>query len=585
MFRNIYYDTYQSKVHLWYTTDQGENEYKIDTWTPYVFVKDDLGTVKTIFNDNVKKLKFNSFRSYSDFQKNNKRGLFENNCKPDIQYLVEKYHKIDDHHILPPALKIYSLDIEVHSKNNPNVFPSQQRAEEPITIITVFDWLNDHYYAFGLHEYTPKKDNVTYVYCDDDEKTLMKRFFSFVYKNPPDVYTGWNISLNKKMVISGFDFPYIINRTKNLFGEDTDLYKMLSPIKKVRCWKTGKDLSVNIAGVSLLDYQALYKWFSFNNLEKYTLDFVSKFEINEQKLEYDGSLQDLYNNDWELYCDYNIRDVELIKLLDDKLGYINLVQSLALLSRAPMEDYMAMTSLLEGKLLTYYRRNNLCAPFFAGGVQETYPAAYVKDPHRGLWDWIVSIDIASSYPTAIITLNMSHETYIGRVQHITEDNMIHYVKNREFPEFTLNKSGKVTNFNGNRLVKFNLMLQRGLISVAPCGTMFKTSNQGVIAFIEEDMFSTRKKIKGEMKSLYGVDGKENEVKRKHAFQWALKILLNSLYGIMAVPYSRYFALDIAEAITSCARHTIKMGERFTNEILNDRGNKDMLEIIEEIRDI
>ena len=107
-------------------------------------------------------------------------------------------------------------------------------------------------------------------------------------------------------MISRLDFKKLDKCPERILSNlDTDLYKMLSPIKKVRCWKTGKDLSVNIAGVSLLDYQALYKWFSFNNLEKYTLDFVCKFELDEQKLEYEGSLQELYNNDWKLYCDYN----------------------------------------------------------------------------------------------------------------------------------------------------------------------------------------------------------------------------------------------------------------------------------------
>lgn len=498
MFRNIYYETYTNTIHLWYTADNGENKYRTEKWVPYVFQKDDNGTVKSIFGDNVKKLKFDSFKQYSDFQKNNKKDIFENNCKPDIQYLVEKYHKVDDDHINPPALKIYSCDIEVHTINNIGHFPSPQKAEEPITIITVYDWLNDHYYAFGLHEYEPKKDNVTYVYCNDDERELLDKFFSFVHTHPPDIYTGWNISLNKKMVVSGFDFPYIINRTKNLFGEDTKIYNQLSPINKVRVWKSGKDMTVIIAGVSIIDYQALYKWFSPHNLEKYTLDFVSKFEIQEQKLEYDGSLIDLYNNDWELYCDYNIRDVELIKLLNDKLGYISLVQSLALLSRAPMECYMAMTALLEGKLLTHYRRNNLCAPFFEGGVQEGYPAAYVKFPQVGLHDWIVSVDIASSYPTAIITLNMSHEKYLGRIQQITEDQVIDYVKAQHFPEFTIKKGSRLIEYTGKSLELFNKLLGKKLITVAPCGTCFKNDKRGVIAYVEKDMFDQRVKVKKKM---------------------------------------------------------------------------------------
>lgn len=455
-------------------------------------------------------------------------------------------------------------------------FPTPQKAEEPITVITLYDWLNDHYYTFGLHPYEVHQDNVTYIHCKSDEKLLLKRFFSFANKYSPDVYTGWNISLNKKMKMSGFDFPYIINRTKVLFGKDTDLYKLLSPIKQVRVWTSNDDISVYIAGVSILDYIALYKWYSFNNLEKYTLDFVCQFELGEKKLEYEGSLTELYNNDWQKYVDYNIKDVYLIKKLNDKLGYIDLVQTLSLITRAPMDNFMAMTQMLEGKLLTYYRRNGLCAPCFIGGIQMSYPAAYVKAPDVGLHDWITSVDIASSYPTAMITLEMSIETYIGRIEHLTEEEVIHYTSKREFPPFSLNKTGDVKNIEGRSLTVFNALLKKRLIAIAPCGTCFKTNKKGVIATMERDMFAKRKQIKTEMRALYNIEGQEDEIKRKNAYQQSLKILLNSCYGILSVPYSRYFCRDMAMAITSCARHTIKQGELYVNDLLN--GNTENTEI-------
>ena len=567
-------------MHLWYTVD-GTPKYKTDHWTPYVYKKDPDGEVKTIYGDRATKMEFRSYPSYKEYQQNNIE-LYENNCKPEIQYLAEKYYDVVDEDIIPPKLKIYSLDIEVHTINNVGVFPSPERAEEPITAISIYDWLGDHVYTFGLHEYVNTRENVTYIYCDDDERVLLKRFFNFVYKNSPDVYTGWNISFNKKMTVSGFDLPYIINRSKQLFEED--IYLLLSPIKKVRAWKTNENTSISISGVSILDYQTIYKWFTRHNHEKYTLDFVCKFELKDSKLEYEGSLVELYH-DWQTYIDYNIKDVTLIKDLDDKLGYINLAQSLSLLSRAPMESYIAMTALLEGKLITHYRREGLCAPIFEGGVQQKFPAAYVKEPHVGLHDWISSIDIASSYPTAIITLNMSIETYIGRIQTLTEDHIILHTKRRKFPEFTLKKKIGLVDFKGKQLELFNKMLQKGMIAIAPCGSCFKTPNEGVIANVERDMFVKRKEIKINMKSLYDDKSKADEVKRLFAFQWALKILLNSMFGIMAVPYSRYFQINIAEAITSCGRHNVKQGEKFVNEILNNKNNKNLNKILDEIKEI
>jgi DNA polymerase elongation subunit (family B) len=565
MFKNVYYETYKNLIHLWYETEDGKQCYRKETWVPYVFKEDEEGTTKTIYGKKAKKIKFKSYSQYSEYQKNNKEGLHENHCKSEIQYLVDKYHKVEDDDIIPPKLKVYSLDIEVHTENKPGVFPSPQKAEEPITAITVYDFLNDHYYTFGLHPYDNKRKDVTYFECVKEE-ILLQRFLEWAHTNPPDVYTGWNISYNAKMNISGFDFPYIINRAKNILEKDA--FHLLSPIKKVRIWEKEGNFSIAIAGVSLLDYQALYKWYSFKNPERYTLDYISELELDEKKLEYEGTLSELYENDWQRYIDYNIKDTYLIKQLDDKLGYIALSQSLSLLTRAPMENFTAMTQLLEGKLLVYYRRNNLCAPFFAGGTQIGFPAAYVKEPQSGLHSWICSVDIASSYPTAIVTLNMSIETYLGRIM-LSEDEILNYIRKREFPEFSLRKNYKNIEIKDKSLISFNNMIKKQYISVSPCGTIFDTRKTGVIAHMEKHMFLRRKEIKKKMKSLYGIEGKEDEVKRKHTFQWALKILLNSMYGIMAVPYSRYFKVDIAEAITSCGRHSIKSGEQYVNEILNN----------------
>jgi len=126
------------------------------------------------------------------------------------------------------------------------------------------------------------------------------------------------------------------------------------------------------------------------------------------------------------------------------------------------------------------------------------------------------------------------------------------------------------------------VLKKGLISVAPCGTCFKTRPEGVVAHVERSMFLDRKSIKKKMRD----EDDKKEVARLNTFQNALKILLNSMYGIMAVPYSRYFNTHIAEAITACGRHTIKQGQKFTNEILNDYTLSDtLMEVISELNSL
>jgi hypothetical protein len=187
---------------------------------------------------------------------------------------------------------------------------------------------------------------------------------------------------------------------------------------------------------------------------------------------------------------------------------------------------------------------------------------------------------------------MSVETYYGRISDITEDSMVHFVKKKEFPIFHITlKNGRDIKMEGEALSRFNAALERHLFAIAPCGTVFSTSKVGVLADVERQVFSKRIEIKGKMsklkKTLSELRGKdEKKAKEKigqyDALQNALKIMLNAAFGITSVPYSRYFNTSISEAITSCGRQTIKAGERFVNELLNEP-TEELLKIISEIK--
>lgn len=580
-FRNIHYDKKANEMHEWYTM-KGERLYSVDRWVPHIFIPTNKNTgIQSIDGKSVIRKRFDSYFKYINFQKDN-FDVYENSVIPEIQYLANKYNEIPDSDLEVPKLKIYSIDLEVHSEDG---FPDPSLAEKPIVLISIYDFQTEKVYTFGKKPFdlSTLDENLEYFQIDDESK-MLEEFIEFIHKNKPDIITGWNIIPSAKMQISGFDIPYIINRCKALFGEDTRIFKRLSPIGDVRVWQNlSGNLNVDIAGITLIDYMATYKWYTRKNPESYSLQFISNLEIGKGKLDYSeyNDLKTLYYKNWNLYVDYNIIDSKRIKELEDKLGYINLIQSLSLITKCPMKYYQAMTSLLEGKLLTYYRRNNLCAPKFIGGKQVTYPAAYVKEPQQGLHKWVISQDIASSYPTAIITLNMSTETYVGRIITLTEEEILKSVRNRKFNrEFEIFDilTNERKSISGEWLKKINKMLEKGLITVSPCGVIFRTKPIGVFADIERDMFTERKKIKKQMNSTED----EEERGRLNTFQNALKILLNSLYGITAVPYSRYFNWHISEAITSCAKHTIKQGEKFVNEILNDP-SEELMEIIKDLK--
>jgi len=570
MFRNVFFNTKTSKIHLWENV-KGVDLYTEIDWVPYVFIKTSGGNIKTIDGHAAKKKEFLMYRDYYQYCKDN-FNILENKTKPEIQFLAERYHGIKDEDLEIPRLKTYHIDIEVNTEIG---FPNTEETKDPIVLISLKDSSTGRTVTFGEKEYTGG-ENITYVHCERED-VLLNKFFKYMNRYPPDVISGWNIW--------NFDLPYIINRSIKLFG-NSNIYNFLSPIRVVRTWKSKKsgEMNIDIAGVAILDYLHLYKWYSPHNLESYTLDFVSKFELEKGKLDYSEykDLKELYEKDWNKYVEYNVIDCKRVFELENKLGYINLVQALSLLTKCPMKFYNTMTHLIEGAMLTYYRRNNLCAPYFAGGTQEHFPAAYVKEPQKGMHDWVIDIDISSSYPSHMVALNMSTETYIGRIMGIKEDNIISYTKNYNFPEFDMLTDSGFKKFDSNKLKKFNMVVNRGLVAIAPCGSVFSTSEPGVLSTVERNIFDKRTEIKKKMNEIRNILPESERVTQLFALQWAIKIVLNAMFGITAVPYSRYFNVNIAEAITSCGRHTIKQGEIFVNDYFKSLGSpvKDVVAYID-----
>lgn len=581
MFKNCYYDTKKSEIHLWEQINN-TNLYDVIPWTPYIFIPTKEGDedARTIFNKPVQKKTFQTYYDYYQFiEENKKPSISENNVKTDIQFLAERYHGIQDEDMYVPNLLVYYIDIEVFSNIG---FPDWKDPKDPVILISIRNsqtkqTITFAYDVFGNRNYETD-NNVRYIKCDNEED-LLRRFFTFMHKFPCDVLSGYNIWW--------FDLPYIINRSKSLWGEEVgrQLYSRMSPINVVSIWeqKSSGNMNLDIAGVTILDYYDVYKHYG-KNLERYTLEFVCQTELGIGKLPNPyNSLNELAEKDWNKFVDYNIIDCERVNDLEHKLGYIRMIQALSLLCKSPMRNYNVQTQLIEGLMLTYYRRNRLCAPYFKGGEQKPFEAAWVKQPHIGMHEWVVDIDITSSYPSHIIALNMSIETFFGRIVGLAEVSVIDYTRKREFPPFKITKEKNsewvIEEFKGDNLKKFNMALKKGLLAIAPCGSVFTTKIPGVVSKVEKSVFFKRKEVKGKKKEWSDkanecelAEDKEHCLEKKmqaHSLQLALKIMMNAFFGILSVPYSRYFNVNIAEAITSCGRHTIKSGEKFCNELLNE----------------
>lgn len=526
-------------------------------------------------------------------------------------------------------------------------FPEPELAEWPIVLISCYDTFDKKVYSFGLKEYTGSylnEDWFEYIKCDD-ELDLIDKYTIFVKNNIPDIITGWNVIQ--------FDLAYIVNRVKNLYEELSNSYEdkdkkksilefgevvlnRLSPIKRINTWKkliNGKEQTmIDIPGVTIIDYRDLYKQYSKTllriNLESYRLDFVAKFELGEGKIEYReeyGSLNDLYKLNYNLYVEYNAIDNIRVKEIQDKRKFIDIVQLLSLVAKFPMKYYESVTRVIEGIFLTYYRRNNLAAEHFYGGVKEPFEAAYVKEPQIGLHGWGTDIDIKSSYPHGIMTLNMGNDSYIGTICKIfdseslldaTEPQITALTAKKEYPDFIYRNRKKeeisVSSSTSKEeetkekrsLAEFNKKLKERKICIAPNGSMFRTDKQSCLATIQKTLFNRRVEYKNTMKK-WGIRADElrreyaktknedlkseiekaqNEYDRFKSLQIVIKLIINSMYGALSVPYFRGYNLCIAEAICATGRLAIKSGMGFVNLVMNDpKKSKDLLNTLNEMK--
>ena len=319
------------------------------------------------------------------------------------QFLSEQYPEEIEYDI--DKIKLWSLDIETSSENG---FPKPEEASEEILLITLKNFNTKRLITFGSRPYTPTRDDVEYIYCED-EVILLKTFLAWWQDVAPEVITGWNVNM--------FDIPFICNRIHNVLGlnamRDVSPWRMVSE-KLVEVFGR-KQQTYDIAGISVLDYLDIYKKFTYTNRESYRLDVIAEIELGQKKLDHSEfeTFKDFYTNDWKKFVDYNLVDVDLVDRLEEKMKLIDLVMLMAYDAKCNYTDTFAQVRLWDIIIYNYLKKQNIVLPLLNKQEKpDQFIGAYVKEPKPGAYDWIVSFDLNSLYPSLIRFLNVSPETLI-----------------------------------------------------------------------------------------------------------------------------------------------------------------------------
>ena len=238
---------------------------------------------------------------------------------------------------------------------------------------------------------------------------LLAIFLTFWEKLDPDIVTGWNIE--------GFDIPYLVNRISKLLGEKEA--RRLSPFKWIKKKEMTKfnriETLYELVGIATLDYLHLYKKFTYSQQESYRLDHIAFVELGERKLDYSEmeNLHQLYKLDYQKFIDYNIKDVELVDKIEDKMKLIEMALAIAYDAKVNYNDTFTQVTMWDVLIHNYLMSKNIVIPPKEETIKNSaFAGAYVKEPQVGMHDWVMSFDLNSLYPHLIMQYNISPETMV-----------------------------------------------------------------------------------------------------------------------------------------------------------------------------
>jgi DNA polymerase elongation subunit (family B) len=455
----------------------------------------------------------------------------------------------------PSWVSVVTLDIET-AKQEGGIDPSNPTAE--ITAITIRK--NGKAVVFGYKDYTPSDPNVVYNKCDHETQLLYK-FLDVWEQFDPDVITGWNVEF--------FDIPYLVNRITNLMGSEVSA--RLSP------WGMMEEKEIIIRGrtnqayvplgITILDYQHLYKKFSFTNSEDWKLNTIAHKELGEKKIDYSEyqNLFDLYEKDPQKFYDYNIMDVLLVDRLEEKLGFIELVLYMAYDAKVNYIETLATVKPWDVIIHNYLLDKGICVPpKEVKHMTRALVGGYVKEVHPfnpgatrpGMYNWVISFDYDSLYPHLIMLLNIGPETYAGK-GHI--------------PGWTVDSAL-------DRKLDWKSIAGGKDLAVGANLAMYRKDTQSFLSYLMESKYNDRKSFKDKAKEYSKLADKETDPSKKKEYenlsakynglQLARKIQLNSAYGALGNLWFRWFDLDNAEAITMTGQLAIRWVARAVNDYLS-----------------
>lgn len=572
---------------------------------PYLFYYDDpKGKHQTIYRTPVSKFSSTSNKEYrKELRAHGNKRIWESDCNPIFRTLELNYMGAN-----APKLHTAFLDIETDFNLALGGYAPTEDPFNPITAITVYlDWC-DKLITLAVPPKTLSMESATVIANRFDDTFLFEReadmldtFLSLI--EDADILSGWNSE--------GYDIPYIVGRIIRTLSKD-DLRRLClweqMPKKREFERYGAKSFTYDTVGRVHLDYMQLYRKYTYEERHSYALDAIGEYELNEQKLAYEGSLDQLYNQDFYKFLDYNRQDVVLLKKLDIKLKFIDLANELAHDNTVLLATTMGAVAITDQAIINEAHKQgfvvmNRRAKADPDEEESELPwddtqaaGAYVATPKTGMHKDIGAIDINSLYPSSIRALNMGPETIVGQLRPImTERYIIDKMADRfvgrkvykgctfaaawdglfgsleyqammaaeKGTELTIDwEDGKSTTHTAAEV--YDLIFKGGQPWIVSAnGTIFNSKTEGIIPGLLRRWYAERKELQAKKKA--ATDPKEIAFWDKR--QLVKKINLNSLYGALLNPGCRFGDQRMGQSTTLTGRVIAKHMDATVNECI------------------
>jgi len=437
--------------------------------------------------------------------------------------------------------RIWLLDIETRGSNDP------KKVDKEITSITFYDNFLDKYLFFSFRnnidepiefEIEPEKyfDRNVRLFLFQNEEQMLLNFLDFTQKNNPDIISGW--------FSNSYDIPYILNRMDkldipkeylSLTKSKYDVYCIENKKYKYEYGKQNQSnpFYVGINGINLIDYKDLFlKAADKTNIPNFSLDTFAKFILGEEYGKYGGHFDiEAFDKDFKKHLIYAIMDVHLLRLIEDDRKYFDYFYSMQRFVPLPPKDLFSNAKIILFAIQQYTIDKYRVKAKFKQTSGGEYKGAFVLNPVSGIFNNVVVFDYKSLYPSTMITFNLGVDTLRDSAENLKKYSKCLIEDDVEKKEYIFSNE----------------------------------SESEVIKFVRE-LYEARFKLK---KTLKKMDKNHPDYHDLYQQQYALKILMNSIYGVMGFQNFPLFSLEVAESITGMARNVLMWTKEFIENNYGD----------------